>query len=236
MGWFVARGRRSAAMRSMSVCLTLISSTLLFNVPSAHAKVAGFADEGTREGLRTLAAKYHQLKATLGNTRYAALLNYRQASWERRFYLVDPERGEIVSSYVVAHGRGSDPQHTGYAQAFSIRDSSHMSSLGFYVTGDTYMSESEGHGLSMRLLGLSKTNRNAESRNIVIHAAEYMEPFFIKAHGKPGRSYGCLVFSNQNRNEIVQKLQGGALIYAIYPETSPTQLTQDDGPAPVMAR
>ncbi|MNN98934.1 hypothetical protein D3C81_2184590 [compost metagenome] len=42
-----------------------------------------------------------------------------------------------------------------------------------------------------------------------------MEDDFIRRHGVPGRSYGCLVLSNADRNQVIRQLQGGALIFAI---------------------
>ncbi len=168
------------------------------------------------EFLEPLLQKYREARERLGNTRHVALLNYRQPSWEPRFHIIDPGTRRILRSYLVAHGRGSDPEHTGYARRFSDTPESHQSSLGFFLTGNTYVSESEGHGLSMRLVGLSETNRNALNRAIVIHSNWYMDPGFLARHRKPGRSYGCLVFSDRDRDEIVDKLKGGALIYAAY--------------------
>jgi hypothetical protein len=89
-----------------------------------------------------------------------------------------------------------------------------MSSVVFFRTTETYLSNEPGHGLSLRLEGLSETNRKAYDRAIVIHANHYMEPEFIDAFGKPGRSHGCLVFAAADRDVIVSKLGGGALIYA----------------------
>jgi hypothetical protein len=166
--------------------------------------------------LKSLLAKFKDSRQVLGNHRYTALLNYRQPSWEPRFYVIDPESSAVVGRYVVAHGRGSDPDHDGYADRFGDRPESHMSSLGFFRTDETYVSDSGGHGLSMRLVGLSGSNRNAWDRAIVIHANWYMEPGFLAQRRKPGRSYGCLVFSDRDRNEIVDKLKGGALLYAAY--------------------
>ncbi|HXG27374.1 MAG TPA: murein L,D-transpeptidase catalytic domain family protein [Nevskiales bacterium] len=168
------------------------------------------------EFLEPLLQKYQEVRKRLGNARHVALLNYRQPSWEPRFHIIDPGTRKILRSYVVAHGRGSDPEHTGYARRFSDEPESHQSSLGFFLTGDTYVSESKGHGLSMRLVGLSETNRNAMHRAIVIHSNWYMDPGFLAQHRKPGRSYGCLVFSDRDRDEVVDKLKGGALIYAAY--------------------
>jgi hypothetical protein len=168
------------------------------------------------EQLAQLLDKHQQSRPTLGNTRYVALLNYRQPSWEPRFYIIDTKTRDVVARYVVAHGRGSDPDHDGYADRFGDEHESHRSSLGFFLTAETYVSESSGHGLSMRLEGLSKSNRSAMARNIVIHANWYVEPDIVATQNKPGRSYGCLVFSNQDRDAVVEKLKGGALIYAAY--------------------
>lgn len=168
------------------------------------------------EQVAQLLDKHQQSRATLGNTRYAALLNYRQPSWEPRFYIIDTKTRDVVARYIVAHGRGSDPDHDGYADRFGDEHESYRSSLGFFVTTETYVSDSSGHGLSMRLDGLSKSNRNALARNIVIHANWYVEPDIVATQKKPGRSYGCLVFSNQDRDAVVEKLKGGALIYTAY--------------------
>lgn len=168
------------------------------------------------EALTTLLVRVFDAKSGIKNRRYAAVLNYRQPSWEPRFHLIDIEKAEHVESYVVAHGRGSDPDHDGYATEFSDEPESHMSSLGFFVTDEIYMSESDGHGLSMRLNGLSDDNRNAQARDIVIHGNWYVEPEVLTAQRKPGRSYGCMVFSAADRDAVVEKLKDGALIYAVY--------------------
>ncbi|MNC71024.1 hypothetical protein D3C76_1713550 [compost metagenome] len=67
----------------------------------------------------------------------------------------------------------------------------------------------------MRLIGLSPSNSNAVERAIVIHANAYMESDFIRRHGVPGRSYGCLVLASTDRDRVIQQLEGGALIFAI---------------------
>lgn len=168
------------------------------------------------EALDALMQHYQQRRASLGNPRRVALVNYRQPSSEPRFYVIDPATREVVARYVVAHGRGSDPDHDGRADRFGDKHESHRSSLGLFLTDEVYQSESAGHGLSMRLQGLSDTNRNAMDRLIVIHANWYVEPEVVAKQGKPGRSYGCLVFSNADRDAVIDMLKGGALIYAVY--------------------
>lgn len=164
--------------------------------------------------LQPLLRQYQLHKHELGNSRYVGLLNYRQPSWEPRFYVIDPDEQRIVAAYRVAHGKGSDPDHDGIAEIFSDREGSYMSSLGLFLTKNTYISNQPAHGLSLRMHGLSNTNSQAQERNIVIHANDYMEQQFIDTYGMPGRSHGCLVFSATDRNKVVEKLSGGALIYA----------------------
>jgi hypothetical protein len=167
-------------------------------------------------GLSELLNRFEMEKPALGNTRYVALLNYRQPSWEPRFYIIDPATTAVIGSYRVAHGKGSDLDHDGYAEQFSDEEQSLMSSVGYFVTRDSYLSETENHGLSLRLDGLSETNRHAMERKIVVHGNLYMQQDFLEKHGVPGRSWGCMVFSPSDRDEIVSKLEGGALIYAYY--------------------
>ena len=61
---------------------------------------------------------------------------------------------------------------------------SKMTSLGTYVTAETYYGK---HGLSLRLDGLDKENSRARERAIVIHGADYVTP----DRTKMGRSWGC---------------------------------------------
>lgn len=199
-------------IRHFAGWLVLLLLACLVNGASAAQAVPG----PPPEQLVKLLDQHKQSQAELGNTRYAALLNYRQPSWEPRFYIIDTRTRNVVAKYIVAHGRGSDPDHDGYADRFGDEHESYRSSLGFFVTADTYISSSSGHGLSMRLEGKSGSNRNAMARNIVIHANWYVEPDIVAAQKKPGRSYGCLVFSNKDRDAVVETLKGGALIYSAY--------------------
>ncbi|UXR64006.1 murein L,D-transpeptidase catalytic domain family protein [Bdellovibrio bacteriovorus] len=95
-----------------------------------------------------------------------------QVSNNKRMYVVDMKTG-LVTRYLTAHGKGSDPSHTGYAKKFSNVEGSNMSSIGMYVTGAEYSGK---HGRSMRLIGLEKTNDQAMNRAIVVHGAWYVDP------------------------------------------------------------
>jgi hypothetical protein len=107
----------------------------------------------------------------------------------------------------VAHGSGSDKANDGYAEKFSNVSGSNASSLGFYMTAETYNGK---HGLSLRLDGLSSTNSNVRARAVVIHGASYVSDSDIKA----GRSWGCPAVSMASKDKVIKMLKGGSIIYA----------------------
>lgn len=127
-----------------------------------------------------------------------------------RLHLVDIEAGRI-ESLLVAHGRGSDPSHTGWVKTFSNAPGSEATSEGAYLTGDYYVGQ---HGRSMRLVGLDPTNCNAEARGIVVHAAWYVGPDMVRQHGQLGRSEGCLAVSQADLPGVLERLGPGHLIVA----------------------
>jgi hypothetical protein len=138
------------------------------------------------------------------------VVDFSQPSADPRFHVVNLYTGE-VESYRVAHGRGSDPDHSGYVERFSNAFGSYASSNGTYVTGDYYNGK---YGLSMKVRGLDWSNYNAEPRAIVIHNAWYAEDNMIPVHGKLGRSEGCFAMSRKNQYEVMRRLAGGRMIYA----------------------
>ena len=127
-----------------------------------------------------------------------------------RFHLVDMADGK-VETLLVAHGRGSDPEHTGWLQSFSNQPGSEATSAGDYSTGDYYLG---GHGPSMRLHGLDATNCNAEAREIVVHAAWYVGPDMVLQHGRLGRSEGCFAVSPADLPKVLYRLEPGRLLVA----------------------
>ena len=162
-------------------------------------------------------ALFQRAKAALDAHRYQipardfiGIVDFSKPSNEGRFHVVDLRNG-TVESHLVAHGRGSDPDHSGFLERFSNRPGSEATSNGTYTTADYYHGK---YGLSMKVRGLDWTNNNAESRAIVIHNAWYAEPEMIAAHGKLGRSEGCFAFSRDSQWAVMRKLAGGRMIYA----------------------
>ena len=120
---------------------------------------------------------------------------------------------------VVAHGRNSGSL---YATDFSNRSNSHQSSLGFYLTGETYRGS---NGYSLRLDGLEKGfNDNARARAIVIHGAKYANPSICRGGQRLGRSFGCPALPEQLNRPIIDAIKGGTVLF-IYAE-DPNYLSQ----------
>jgi hypothetical protein len=178
-------------------------------LPQVQAPVAPASPAGIDPAL------FQRAKAAMDQHRIAyrdviGIVDFSEPSSQTRFHVVDLQNGQ-VESHLVAHGRGSDPDHSGYLQRFSNEPGSYASSNGTYTTGDIYDGK---HGTSMRLAGLDWTNNNAEARAIVIHSAWYAEPQILAEHGQLGRSEGCFAMPQRSQWEVMQKLTSGHMIYA----------------------
>lgn len=155
-------------------------------------------------------AAFDRHRSRIQRTEMVGIVDFSKVSSEPRFYLLDTNSGQVTRHYV-AHGRGSDPSHTGFLQNFSNRIGSEATSEGAYLVGAYY----EGHyGRSMRLRGLDPTNFNAETRAIVVHPAWYAEPSIIATQGRLGRSEGCFALSAASQRETLARLGPGHFLYA----------------------
>ena len=153
---------------------------------------------------------FERHRSRLTHSDVIGIADFTRASSERRFFLMDMSSGR-VTSHLVAHGRGSDPAHTGFLHHFSNRVGSEASSDGAYVTSDFYPGR---YGRSMRLRGLDYTNSNAEARAIVVHSAWYAEPNVLASNGRLGRSEGCFALPHSSLQEVLARLGPGRFLYA----------------------
>jgi len=139
-----------------------------------------------------------------------AIADFTVHSREPRLHIVDLIGGQVFS-YLCAHGKGSDPEHSGYLQRFSNQEGSLATSRGAYMTGPMY----DGvHGRAMRLIGLEPDNYNADPRAIVIHAADYVGENHIATWGKLGRSEGCFVVAPHMLAQVLALLGPGRMLFA----------------------
>jgi len=141
------------------------------------------------------------------------VIDYSLPSTERRLWVLDLTNGETLYHELVAHGQGSGGD---LATQFSNTPDSHQSSLGLFVTADTYVGR---NGYSLRLDGLDAGfNDNARERAIVIHGAPYVSEAVAKAQGRLGRSWGCPALGDDVARDVIERIKGGNLVFAYYPD------------------
>jgi len=174
----------------------------------------GLADTGTSKVapnlLERALAALERHRGRIAYRDFVGIADFSLPSRAPRFHLLSLADGR-VRSHLVAHGRGSDPAHTGWLERFSNEPGSKATSAGAYLTGDSYHG---AHGRSVRLDGLDATNSNAASRAIVVHGAWYVSAAMIDTAGMLGRSEGCFAFANSSLSEVIATLGPGRLIYA----------------------
>lgn len=136
------------------------------------------------------------------------IVDFTKSSNEKRLWVVDLDKKEVLFNTYVSHGRNSGEE---FAEHFSNEEKSFMSSIGFYVTENTYYGK---HGLSLKLEGLDKAyNSNAKDRCIVMHGAEYATEAFIEQAGRLGRSLGCPAIPMDEHEDIIKTVVGGTALY-----------------------
>jgi len=141
------------------------------------------------------------------------IIDFSLSSNLERMWIIDLNRQEVVYSCLCAHGRNSGDE---FACSFSNTPSSYKSSLGFYVTGETYIGK---HGLSLILEGVEPgINDKARERAIVMHGADYVSRDFISRNGRLGRSFGCPSIPMDNHEEIISLLSGQSCLYIHFPD------------------
>jgi len=136
------------------------------------------------------------------------VIDFQKPSTEERLWIIDIKNNKVLQHSLVAHGKNTGND---IAVNFSNAPNSNMSSLGFYLTKNTYIGK---HGLSLVIKGLDKNyNSNAEARSVVIHGAEYVSPEFVKCNGRLGRSQGCPALPLNSHKEIINSIAYGSVIF-----------------------
>lgn len=145
------------------------------------------------------------------NTKYLSIVDFSQSSRKKRFYLLDIENQKLAMNTFVAHGKNSGVDR---AVRFSNTPQSEASSLGFYVTKQTYRGK---HGLSLKLQGLEDGfNDNAEARAIVVHGANYVNAGRVNS-AYMGRSQGCPALPNSVAPKVINLIKGGSAMFVYNP-------------------
>ena len=139
---------------------------------------------------------------------HAIMIDMSVPSDEQRLYVINLSSKTCEYKTYVAHGKGSG--RGAQATFFSDEPGSYCTALGMYKVGKNYNGK---HGNSYELMGLEKSNANAESRAIVIHSAWYAEEDFIKKNNRCGNSWGCPAVSPDALKKLQPYLTEGTVIW-----------------------
>jgi hypothetical protein len=149
----------------------------------------------------------------LSNTDLISIVDFSLPSSKKRLFVIDLKNGKVLYNTLVSHGRNSG---TDVATTFSNMPESNMSSLGFYVTGETYRGE---HGMSLRLEGQEQgINDNALARGIVMHSAAYVNDKLAALQGYIGRSLGCPAIPEKVHRKIIELIKNGSCLFMYSPD------------------
>jgi hypothetical protein len=141
------------------------------------------------------------------------VIDYSLASTEKRLWVLDLDRGEVLFHELVSHGKGSGANR---ATRFSNVSMSLMSSLGLMTTAETYYGK---NGYSLRLDGHEPSfNDQARPRAIVIHGADYATPAFVSRIGRLGRSWGCPALDPAVSRQVIDTIKDGSVVFGYYPD------------------
>jgi len=141
------------------------------------------------------------------------VIDYSLPSTQPRLFVFNLATRKLLFRELVAHGRNSGDNE---ATFFSNSPGSLATSLGLFVTADTYVGS---NGYSLRLKGLEEgINDMAWDRAIVMHGAAYVSRTAISALGRLGRSWGCPAVRQEIARKMIDTLRGGSAIFAYYPQ------------------
>lgn len=213
----------------MNTILNILAAAFLTSSTPAHINHAALPAADVNQQVQHLSQKAPQLDkrvlklalvaynkaSSKGTVKKPVLtvIDYSLPSSSQRMWIFDIRKERLLYNTYVAHGANSGmntPRH------FSNKMSSRETSLGTYVTKDTYMGSK---GLSLNLQGLERGfNDNAYNRRVVIHGAWYVEPDFIKKTGRAGRSWGCPSIAKTLAKPVINTIKNGSVVFAYYPD------------------
>jgi hypothetical protein len=157
---------------------------------------------------------YFKLKkrGLLRRTGILSICDFSQSSSNQRLYVIDVRNRRLLYRTYVAHGINSGEE---FASSFSNKMESCKSSLGFYVTTNTYTGI---NGLSLRIEGVDKGfNDNASRRAIVIHGASYVSLRILHKYGVMGTTFGCPAIPDEMSSQIIPVVKHGSCFFIYYP-------------------
>lgn len=140
------------------------------------------------------------------------IVDFSFSSTKERMWVIDMENKKVVLQTLVSHGMNSG---TEYAKSFSNQNESFKSSLGFFITGETYNGK---HGISLKLDGQEYgLNDNARERAVVVHGADYVSKKLANRQGYIGRSQGCPAVAPEVASKLINTIKNKSVLFIYHP-------------------
>lgn len=177
---------------------------------SIHLEKTGLKKEVFEYALKGYEELAEQNK--INRTGILTICDFSQSSRRKRMYVLDLENYKLLLQTHVAHGKNSGRE---YATRFSNKPESLQSSLGFYVTRNTYYG---GHGLALTIDGMEPgINDKARRRKIVVHGSAYVGNDYLRFSKYIGRSFGCPAVPSRQSRKIINTIKNGTCFFIYHP-------------------
>jgi len=206
-----SRARPRAALAFVAALALCVSAPACVpaDYPLGTVAPAGMSDEAWAHGV---AAWEHAAAVGLTRSSLLTIIDFSRPATERRLWVFDVSTGQILAHEYVAHAVRSGGR---WATAFSNDVGSYQSSLGTFLTANSYYGI---RGLSLRLRGLEPgINDNAMRRGIVLHGTPGVSALRAQ-QGRQGRTEGCPAVPAASAPRLVRLLEGGTVVFAWYPD------------------
>lgn len=192
------------------------------DVRSALSDLAPRVRESSHpDALRTAFRAYYAYRAAHPDRvrkPYLYYVDYGLDNATPRGWVFDMDAHTVVDGpFTVAHGRGSSRARNGAPTRFSNRPGSNATSLGLYLTQETYDFRGRSNGrrytsVGLRMTGLSgRFNDAARRRGVVAHGAPYVSA------RDAGRSEGCPALEQRRARRLLPLIANGSLVLLYSP-------------------
>jgi hypothetical protein len=140
------------------------------------------------------------------------IVDFSFSSTKERMWVIDMENKKVVLQTLVSHGMNSGKE---FAKSFSNQNESFKSSLGFFITGETYNGK---HGISLKLDGQEYgLNDKARERAVVVHGADYVSKRLANKQGYIGRSQGCPAVAPEVASKLINTIKNKSVLFIYHP-------------------
>lgn len=140
------------------------------------------------------------------------IVDFSFSSTKERMWVIDMENKKVILQTLVSHGMNSGRE---FAKSFSNQNESFKSSLGFFITGETYNGK---HGISLKLDGQEfGLNDKARERAVVVHGADYVSKKLANRQGYIGRSQGCPAVAPEVAPKLINTIKNKSVLFIYHP-------------------